>query len=631
MRIQHLLPALLDARLAGFVHESALDDAGVRFRHERFLVSRLATGGVMMAGLPPYLLWRGVPSGIEVIAIASLFLPVLAAVLLSRTGSLWIAHAVSSAGLTGLIVCLAGSTGGVQSAATVWLVAVPLEAVVSGSKRATFAAALLAMGGAVAVALNGSWIVSAPTVAVPAGVAMPVFAITAIGHVAAQVLEQMRNEGRWRKRMRDNEARDRMLLSAIDDLVTWHDANGRVIEASASAEKLIGTDAMRLRGHGLLERVHVADRPAFLQAISDVAASGRPATIPLRLNVDPAARRPDGARLIHVEMRAHRIVRGQSDPAGVVAVTRDVTEHRRRAEELERARAEAERADEVKSRFLANVTHELRTPLNAIIGFSEVLAGEGAMAIGPERAREYAGIIGGSGRHLLGVVNTLLDMSRIQSGNFDYAPERIDAAAMVRTCCDLMKLKADAAGLALTPVSEPHPVEITADPRACRQVLINLISNAVKFTPAGGRVTVSLRRTATGLDLIVSDSGIGIREADLPRLGTPFFQAGSGGYKRTHEGTGLGLSVVRGLVGLHGGAIDVESAPDAGTTITVSLPTACRPADSPPTAAPVTARVRRAGPGPIAGPVVRLPLGLFDAGPTVARAVEDGPDLRRAG
>ena len=222
------------------MHESAIEDANIRFRHERFLVSRLATGAVMMAGLPPYLLWRGVPSGIEVLAIASLFLPVLAAAVLSRSGSLWIAHAISSAGLTGLIVCLAGLTGGVQSAATIWLVAVPLEAVVSGSKRATVAASLLAMAGVLGVALAGSWMIANPTVTLSASVAMPVFALTAIGHVAAQALELMRNEGRWHKRLRDNEARDRMLLAAIDDLVTWHDANGRVIEASASAEKLVG-------------------------------------------------------------------------------------------------------------------------------------------------------------------------------------------------------------------------------------------------------------------------------------------------------------------------------------------------------------------------------------------------------
>ncbi|TXN44235.1 HAMP domain-containing histidine kinase, partial [Methylobacterium sp. WL18] len=279
------------------------------------------------------------------------------------------------------------------------------------------------------------------------------------------------------------------------------------------------------------------------------------ATLPLRLHVEPAAGRPDGARLIHAEMRAHRIAHGPDDTAmTVVAVTRDMTEHHRHAEELERARAEAERADAIKGRFLANVTHELRTPLNAIIGFSEVLAGEGAISLSPDQAREYAGIIGSSGHHLLGVVNTLLDMSRIQSGNFDYAPETFDAAALVQSCCDLMRLKAETAGVTLA-VSVPGPIEITADLCACRQVLINLISNAVKFTPRGGRVDLSLRRGPDGLEIVVADTGVGVGEGDLPKLGTPFFQAGSGGYKRQHEGTGLGLSVVQGLVGLHGGAM----------------------------------------------------------------------------
>ena len=626
LTIKNVLTSLIDDRLAGLVHESAADDAATRARHQRFLVSRLATGAVMMVGLPPFLLWRGVPSGIEVLVIASLLLPVLAAVLLARTGSLWLAHAVSSAGLTGIVVALASVTGGGASPAAVWLVAIPLEALVSGSLRATAAASVMAVLGVLAVVGLDAWAVALPVMDISAVYALPAFAITAIGHVAAQALEHRRNEGAWRERLRDNEARDRLLLSAIDDLVTWHDRNGRVLEASDSAVRLVGSDPGRLRGHGLLERVHVADRPAFLKAVSDVAASGRPATLPLRLHVEPEAGRADGANLIHAEMRAHRIVHGPHDSAmAVVAVTRDMTEHHRHAEELERARAEAERADAIKGQFLANVTHELRTPLNAIIGFSEVLAGEGAITLGPDQARDYAGIIGASGHHLLGVVNTLLDMSRIQSGNFDCAPETFDVAGLLQSCCDLMRLKADAAGITLTAAAS-GPVEITADPAACRQVLINLVSNAVKFTPRGGRIDLSLRRGADSLDIIVADTGIGIGADDLPRLGTPFFQAGSGGYKRPHEGTGLGLSVVQGLVGLHGGALLIESAPQAGTVVTVTLPLVCRAASAS-NPAPIRTAVRGA---PAPRRVVRLPLGLFDAEPSSA-ALPAGPVLRRTG
>jgi cell cycle sensor histidine kinase DivJ len=608
LTIKTVLTSLIDDRLAGLVHESVADNAPARARHQRFLVSRLATGAVMMVGLPPYLLWRGVPSGFEVLAIASLLLPVFAAVLLARTGSLWIAHAVSSAGLTGLVVALAGVTGGATSPAAVWLVAIPLEALVSGSLRATIAASVMAVLGVLTVVALGAWAGALPVMDISAGIALPAFAITAIGHVAAQALEHMRNEGVWRERLRDNEARDRLLLSAIDDLVTWHDRNGRVLEASVSATRLLGSDPARLRGHGLLERVHVADRPAFLKAVSDVAATGRPATLPLRLHVEAEAGRPDGVSLIHAEMRAHRIEHGPHEAAMA----------------LERARAEAERADAIKGRFLANMSHELRTPLNAIIGFSEVLAGQGAVSLGPDQAREYAGIIGASGHHLLGVVNTLLDMSRIQSGNFDCAPECFDIAGLLRACCDLMRLKADAAGIVLT-VAPSGPVEITADPAACRQVLINLISNAVKFTPRGGRVDLSLRRGAGSLDIVVADTGVGIGTDDLPKLGTPFFQAGSGGYKRQHEGTGLGLSVVQGLVGLHGGALLIERAPQAGPVVPVPLPLVCPAPAADPGPAPIRTAVRGA---PVSRRVVRLPLGLFDAEPSAASVPAD-PVLRR--
>ncbi|MCJ2032693.1 sensor histidine kinase [Methylobacterium sp. J-068] len=641
LRIYGALASLIDVRLAGLVHESVMDESGVRFRHERFLVSRLATGLMMMLGLPPYLVLRGVPTGLEALAIASLMLPVFAAVLLSRTGILWLAHAISSAGLTGVVVCLAMMTGGPQSAAAIWLVAIPLEAVVSGSRRATLAAAIIAGLGALAVALLPPIAEGTPLLEWSRALAMPVFAITAIGHIAAQAIEHFRHEGHWLARLRDNERRDRMLLSAIDDLVTWHDHNGRVLEASASAARFVGADPVLLQGHGLLERVQVADRPLLLQALSDVAAHGRPATVGFRLHLDAAALRAEGApRVIFAEMRIHRIDEARAGADGapsssVVAVTRDVTEHRRHAEELEQARAEAERADEVKSRFLANVSHELRTPLNAIIGFSEVLAGEGAMAVDPARTREYAGIIRNSGQHLLEVVNTLLDMSRIQSGHFDYAPEPLDMSALVRTCGDLMQLKFDQAGITLVRDANPAPVEITADLRACRQMLINLLSNALKFTPRGGRVEIVLRWSGDRLDLIVADSGIGIAESDLPRVGVPFYQC-AGGYERTHEGTGLGLSVVQGLVGLHGGAIAIESTRGEGTTVIVTLPRDCRQAGGP---VPVVSIRTRLRPTPVDGRLVapavaslaamRRPMGLFEAGPETVR--ESYVPLRRAG
>ena len=569
--VSEVRPSLLDARLAGLVHPAAQDDPARRVHHERFLVSRLAVGAVTLAVLPLYLHWRGAPSSLEAAAIVCLVLPVLAAVVLARTGRLGLAHALSATALAGLVACLALASGGTASPAIVWLAVVPLEAILSGSRRAATAASLGAVAAAAAVVavevlapdfVRAAWIW-------PSLVAMPVFAATAIGHATALAVAHLRREGAWRALMRARDARDRSLLAAIDDLVTWHDANGAVLDASGSAPRFLGAQPEALRGRGLLARVHVPDRPAFLKAISDAAQAGAPVVAQFRLHVAAAS----GPRVIWAEMRAHRV-----DDAGhlggraaVVAVTRDVTEHRRRADALDEARTEAERADETKSRFLATVSHELRTPLNAIIGFSEILATEGALGAGPERRQEYAGIIRDSGQHLLGVVNGLLDMSRIQSGKFEFEPETLEPAALIRGCCDLMRLRAEEAGVALVRELDPDLPELVADARACRQMLINLISNAVKFTGRGGRVVVAAARVKDRLVISVSDTGIGIAAVDLPRLGDPFFQAGSS-YDRPHEGTGLGLSVVRGLVGLHDGELTVESAPGQGTTVTVALP-----------------------------------------------------------
>jgi cell cycle sensor histidine kinase DivJ len=590
LRITETLSAI-EARLAGLVHESVRDDPVACLQHERFILSRMSVGVIALACLPLFLLMRGAPSPAETVAVVCLVAPILAAVLLSRNGRLALAHAVSSASLAGLVVCLAATSGGVSSPAAVWLVAVPLEALLSGSMRAALAASGIAgLSALLLTFLDVAGLLPAlePW---PTTIAMPVFAATALAHGATLALEHSRAELKRGAMIEAREARDRSLLQAIDDLVTWHDRNGHVLKASSAATKLLGALPASLAGRGFLARVHVSDRPAFLKAISEAATSPHPVVVQFRLHVRGAAQGAD--RVIWAETRAHRI---GGDPVpddyAVVAVTRDVSDHKRHAEELDGARAKAERADESKGRFLATVSHELRTPLNAIIGFSEMLASPGSLQIAPDRQREYAEIIHQSGQHLLDVVNTLLDMSKIETGNFDFVPEPFDLGAVIGSCCDLMQLKAEQAGVALSRDIARDLPELVADGRACRQILINLLSNAVKFTPRGGGVRVGAQRRHDRLELTVSDSGIGIAEADLPRLGDPFFQAGSP-YARTHDGTGLGLSVVRGLVGLHQGELTIESAPGEGTCVTVSLPVDCRSGGAPAGARRVLALPRR--------------------------------------
>jgi cell cycle sensor histidine kinase DivJ len=217
------------------------------------------------------------------------------------------------------------------------------------------------------------------------------------------------------------------------------------------------------------------------------------------------------------------------------------------------------------------VSHELRTPLNAIIGFSEMLSNESALKLDAERRADYARVICESGQHLLAVVNGILDVSRIEAGHFRIKPEAVVVAPVVESCYEMMLLRAEQSGIRFDLDIAPDLPAIAADKIALRQILINLISNAVKFTRQGGSVDLTVRMSGADLLIVVADTGIGIAEDDLAQVGDPFFQAASS-YDRTYEGTGLGLSVVKGLVELHGGKFDIASRLGEGTRVSVRLP-----------------------------------------------------------
>ena len=196
------------------------------------------------------------------------------------------------------------------------------------------------------------------------------------------------------------------------------------------------------------------------------------------------------------------------------------------------------------------------------------------------RRREYAQLINDSGQHLLSVVNGILDMSKMESGNFEIAPEPFAPRAALINCCNLLALKARENGIELATDAPLDLPVITGDPRAFKQIVINLVSNAVKFTERGGKVTVAAGIEGPRFVLRVSDNGVGIAPDDLKRIGDPFFQAGKT-YQRRHEGTGLGLSIVKSLVGLHGGDMRLHSKIGEGTTVTVALPLACSKPEAP--------------------------------------------------
>jgi cell cycle sensor histidine kinase DivJ len=374
------------------------------------------------------------------------------------------------------------------------------------------------------------------------------------------------------------EDRYRLLARNMTDVITRHGRNGSVVFASPAAEPLFGVPVADLLGHGLFDRVHVVDRPAYLTALADGRDGSQ--SVEFRVRRERTAPAQNGAgRFVWIEMRCRPLDRTlgeavQENEHEVVAVMRDVTERKTQEQTLEDARLEAEQANTAKGRFLATMSHELRTPLNAIIGFSEMLMNETEMRLDAIRRREYATLINESGNHLLSVVNGILDMTKIDTGDFEIRPEPFRPAGVIGGCCDLLALKAREAGLELVVDLPSDLPEIVADKRALKQIMINLLSNAIKFTDRGGRVKITAVAEGAAIVIAVEDNGIGIGEEDLPRIGKPFYQA-RGSYDRRHDGTGLGLSIVKGLVALHGGEVSIRSRIGEGTRITVLLPLDC--------------------------------------------------------
>lgn len=536
---------------------------------------------VVLAAMPVYLAVHGAPSLVDTATFTLAIVPLFAAILVSRSGNLLLGHILCIAAMLGLAVVLVSAEGSASMPAMVWLALAPVEAYLTGSAVLVLATGITSLVLAIvllAAKLSG-WIFSAT--AASDTVATIMIAVATFYSVTL-VLSALRIERLRTHRAKVRAARYRSLTKAVGEPVFWLDRTGAVSRVGEEATARFGLPQQEFSGRGLFNRIHVADRPEFLKTVSDVSASLAVSEITFRMRIPGPADKMENEPVYFawVEMRARKISVDDkdsyfSDDEQVIAVLRDITQFKAREMELEAAKQQAELANLWKDKFLANVSHELRTPLNAIIGFSEILGNNDLLPSEPAKRTEYANIIRESGEHLLSVVNSILDISKIESGSFEIVAEEFEVAPVISNCIDMLQLKAEETEVNLDQVISPSMAEIIGDKRAFKQIVINLLSNAIKFTPEGGHVTVEMRPEGNSAVLKVRDNGIGIHQSELAQVGVPFFQA-SDTYDRPYEGTGLGLSVVRGLVGLHGGTISIQSAPSSGTCVTVKLPVDCR-------------------------------------------------------
>ena len=275
--------------------------------------------------------------------------------------------------------------------------------------------------------------------------------------------------------------------------------------------------------------------------------------------------------------RMLQISRRAMPDGSVVSVYSDITDLKASERKLIQARSQAEMANHAKSEFLANMSHELRTPLNAIIGFSEIIAHELFGPLGNEKYLDYMQDIHQSSRHLLSIINDVLDMSKIEAGKLELSKEPLNIRHLIGEVIRMMRERADSRGIELVTKLSDVEVEIWADERAMKQIFLNLLSNAIKFSRDGGEVSIRVASDELGLAVVeFEDHGIGMNEEELERALQPFGQA-KPSTTRNYGGTGLGLPITKGLIEAHGGKLAIESRAGQGTTARISMPTERKP------------------------------------------------------
>ena len=378
-------------------------------------------------------------------------------------------------------------------------------------------------------------------------------------------LRRQNAELQTRSNPAESDDRYRRLMQFLPDGVRII-CGGVIVYANEAAVGLLGgTRAEDLVGREAIDFILQDDRAHIAKRDRQVRRSGTlPREEQRRLNLS--------GEIIELEVAGIAITWNGS-PA-VLSVMRDNSARIAARTELRKGKEAAEFADQTKSEFLANMSHEIRSPLNAIIGFSDVMKQEMFGPLGSDRYREYADDILSSGQHLQSLIDDILDLSKLEADAMDLVPGEVDIARVIESSLSVLKRRAQAGEIRLAVrVAEKLPA-LCGDERRIRQVLFNLLSNASKFTPTGGRVSISaVAHKNSGLRISVVDTGIGMRPEELETALTPFGQVSS--QSPAHQcdtGTGLGLPLAKSLVERHGGKLDLKSNPGKGTRVTLRFP-----------------------------------------------------------
>ena len=429
---------------------------------------------------------------------------------------------------------------------------------------------------------DGHYVVMRARVQITGGAQAPLHLIG----IAMDVSEQQRLA------QRSVEA-DQRLFEAVEStseaFVLWN-RDGRLVMCNSKFQHIYGLpDEAVLPGADKQSVIAAADRPVVKRTIaaSDGPSHARSMEVQLAdgrwLQINERATRDGGSVSVGTDitqLKRHQDRLRESEKR-LMASIGDLSASQGRLEEkavelsdlnakylAEKDRAEA--ANKAKSEFLANMSHELRTPLNAIIGFSEILQSGMFGPLGSEKYAEYADDINSSGKHLLGLINDILDMSKIEAGRLHLACERVDIAPLIEETLRLVAVQAGAKSITLESKISAG-LTLHADRRAIKQVLLNLLSNATKFTEDGGQILVRARKYSDAVTLTIEDTGIGIPRKYMKRIGQPFEQV-QNQFSKSCGGSGLGLAISRALIALHGGAMKIRSTPDVGTIVSLRLP-----------------------------------------------------------